>query len=184
MPNDLETSLIAGGLTPAAAKIVSNAIANVATAKVNTGRQLADATPVDRMRLINSDTRRYLLTNLDYPTDNPFRTRLDSTATQYHPNDNTHPYQDSQPASANPTLNTPTVKAGSYVSVATSTANKVAQSEVSLRVASRGGNHARLNPATGEIESVPLLIEIEPKNKVEAKVEERPDATVIRLRFL
>lgn len=184
MPSDLERNLIAGGLNPAAAKVISNAIANVATGKVSLGRQLSDATPVDRMRVIDSDTRRYLLTNLDYPADSPFRSRVESTASQYTPSDKAHPYQDSQPASANPTINTPTVAAGQYLAVSTKTANGVAQSEVSLRLAQRGGLHTRLNPATGEIESVPILVEVDQKNRLEATVEERPDATVIRLRFL
>lgn len=184
MANDLERNLIAGGLNPAAAKVISNAIANVATGKVSLGRQLADATPVDRMRMIDSDTRRYLLTNLDYPVDSPFRSRVESTAGQYAPADKTHPYQDSQPASSNPTLNTPAVTAGKYISTGTKTANSVTQSEITLRVASRGGSHARLNPATGEIEAVPILVEVDQKNRLEATVEERTDATVIRLRFL
>lgn len=184
MANDLETNLIMGGLSPAAAKVISNAIANASTDKTNIGRQLADATPVDKMRVIDSDTRRYLLTNLDYATDSPFRSRLQSTASQYAPDSKTHPYQNSQPASSNPTLNTPGVKAGKFVSVSAATKDEVAQSEVTLRVAQRGGTHARLNEATGEVESVPILIEVEPKSRLEAVVEERPNATVIKLRFL
>ncbi len=173
-----------GGLTPSAAKVIANAISNVATGRTNIGRQLADATPADKMRVIDSDTRRYLLTNLDYPTDSPFRSRLQSTASQYDQNPKTHPYQDSQPASANPTLQTPGVKAGKFVSVAAATTDDVAQSEVTLRVATRGGTHARLNDATGEVEAVPILVEVEPKSRLEAVVEERPNATVIKLRFL
>lgn len=184
MPSDLERNLISGGLNPAAAKVISNAIANAATGKVSLGRQLADATPADRMRLIDSDTRRYLLTNLDYPVDSPFRSRVESTAAQYAPHDKTHPYQASQPASANPTLSTPAVVGGKYITTTPKTANEVTQSEVTLRVASRGGSHARLNPATGEIEAVPILVEVDQKNRLEATVEERADATVIRLRFL
>jgi hypothetical protein len=184
MPSDLENNLIAGGLTPAAAKTISNAIANLSTAKTFTGRQLADATPADKMRMIDGDSRRYLFTNLDYPLDSPFRARVASTASQYAPGDRSHPYQESQPASANPTLATPNVKGGKFVEVAAKTTNAVAQSEVALRVAQRGGTHARLNSATGEIEAVPLLVEIEPPNEMEAFVEERADATVIRLRAL
>lgn len=184
MASDLETNLIMGGLTPAAAKVISNAISNVATGRTNIGRQLADATPTDRMRVIDSDTRRYLLTNLDYPTDSPFRSRVQSTSGQYEPDQKAHPYQNSQPASANPTLSTPGVKAGKFISVAAATKDEVAQSEVSLRLAGRGGTHARLNEATGEVESVPILVEVEPKSRLEAVVEERPNATVIKLRFL
>lgn len=184
MASDLEKSLIDGGLSPSAAKVISNAIENAATGRVQSGRQLADATPTDRMRMIDSDTRRYLLTNLDYPADDPFRNRVKSTAAQFQPRGTPHPYRDSQPASANPTLNTPGVVAGNFISVSTGTANEVAQTEVTLRIVDRGGSHARLNPATGEIEAVPILVEVDQKSRLEARVEERPDATVIKLRFL
>lgn len=184
MPSDLEANLVSGGLTPAAAKLISNAIDNVATGRTLTGRQMADATPVEKMRLIDSDSRRYLFPNLDYPADSPFRSRVESTASQYKPHGKQHPYQDSQPASANPKLSTSTVKAGKYVAVSSATTNEVAQSEVTLRIADRKGLHARLNPATGEIEAVPILVEVDPKNRLEAVVEERPNATVIRLRML
>lgn len=184
MPSDLEANLVAGGLSPAAAKLISNAIANAATGRTVTGRQMADATPTEKMRLIDGDSRRYLFPNLDYPADSPFRSRVESTASRYTPKATAHPYQDSQPASSNPKLSTPTVKAGKYVAVSSVTANEVAQSEVTLRISDRKGAHARLNPATGEIEAVPILIEVDPQNRLEATVEERPNATVIRLRFL
>lgn len=184
MGNDLEANLVVGGLTPAAAKLISNAIDNVATGRTMIGRQMADATPAQSMRLIDSDARRYVFTNLDQPNDSPFRSRIENKAAQYSPKTKPHSYQDSQPASADPKLTTPTVKAGKFVSVTPSTANEVAQSEVTLRLADRKGTHARINQATGEIEAVPILIEVDPKNRLEATVEERPNATVIRLRFL
>jgi hypothetical protein len=183
MPSDLENSLIEGGISPAAAKLLSNAIGNAATGRLSIGRQLSDATPADRMRLIDSDTRRYVLTNLDYPADNPFRQRVGSTAGQYKPNNKKHPYADSQPASASPTLKTGSVKAGKFMSVAATTADDVAQSEVTLNIKARGGKHARLDPATGEVESVPISVVVEPKEYLEATVEERPEGTVIRIRL-
>lgn len=184
MASDIEKSLIDGGITPAAAKVISNALANVATGRTNIGRQLADATPTDSMRMIDADTRRYLLTNLDYPTDDPFRSRVRSTASQFRPRTSPHPYQDSQPASANPTLATPSVRPGQFVAVDTGTANEVAQSEVTLNVKNAGGQHARLNPATGQVEAVPLTVEIEPKGFMEGSVEETPQGTVIKLRLI
>lgn len=184
MPSDLESNLIDGGLAPALAKLISNAIDNAATGRLSLGGNRSDATPVEKMRLIDSDTRRYMLTNLDHPLDNPFRERLQSKGGKYTPRDTRHPYADSQPASASPRLETQSVKAGPYIRVVAATTNEVAQSEVSLAVVNRGGRHARLNPATGQIESVPLLVEVQPQNKLEATVEEREDATIIRLRFL
>ena len=184
MPNDLETNLVRGGVSPAAAKVIANAIANVATDRLTTGTNRSDNTPVEKMRLIDSDTRRYTLPNLDHPKDSPFRSSVERRGVQFSPRDTSHPYADSQPATSSPRLDTGTVKAGKYISVSQATTNEVAQSEVGLRVTPRGGLHARLNPATGEIESVPFLIEIAPQNRMEATVEERPEGTVLRLRFL
>ena len=182
MPSDLEKNLIDGGVTPVAAKVISNAIANVASGRLSVGRQLEDATPASRMRLIDSDTRKYVLTNLDYDANNP--QKGSHAPGQYVTKQQDHPYQNSQPASATPTISTTAVKAGKYITVSPTTTNNVSQSEVTLRVVQRGGNHPRLNPSTGEIEAVPFLIEIDPQNKVVASVEERADATVLKLRFV
>lgn len=176
MASDLESSLIDGGVSPAAAKVISNAIANVATGRTNIGRQLADATPAKSMRMIDSDTRRYVLTNLDYPARQAVSPTL--------PKGDQHPYTGSQPASSNPTLNTPSVKAGSFVSVARGAENEVAQAEVSLDVRRMGGQHARLNHATGAVEAVPISVELEPKGLLEAEVVEESGKTVIRIRIV
>ena len=183
MPSDLENNLVEGGISPSAAKLIANAIDNAATGRLSTGRQLSDATPTDRMRMIDADTRRYLLPNLDHPLDSPFRQRLQSTRGQYQPRDTRHPYEGSQPAAPAPTLKTPAVKAGKFMSVGAATTDDVAQSEVTLNVKQRGGKHARLDPATGAVESVPISVEVEPKEYLEASVEERPEGTVIRIRL-
>lgn len=177
MASDLEGSLVEGGLSPAAAKVISNAIANVATGRTNIGRQLADATPVDRMRLIDSDTRRYVLTNLDYPA------KADP-AGQFAPRGQRHPYEGSQPASSNPTINTPSVKGGAFVSVGSGSENEVAQSEVALNVKPMGGDHARLNSATGAVESVPIVVQFEPEGILEGEVVEEAGRTVIKIRIV
>jgi hypothetical protein len=176
MLSDLENSLVDGGVTPAAAKVISNAINNVATGRTNIGRQLADATPTKAMRVIDSDTRRYVLTNLDYPARQAVTPTL--------PKGGQHPYEGSQPASANPTISTPGVKAGSFVSVSTGAENEVAQAEVSLNVKQMGGRHARLNHATGAVEAVPISVEIEPKGLLEAEVVEEAGKTVIKIRVV
>lgn len=178
MPSDLESSLIDGGVAPAAAKVISNAIANLATGRTNIGRQLADATPTKSMRMISSDTRRYVLTNLDYPAKQP------GAGGPTLPANDRHPYEGSQPASANPTISTPGVKAGQFVKVASGSENEVAQAEVSLNVKPMGGQHPRLNHATGAIEAVPISIEFEPKGLLEGEVVEEAGRTVIRIRAI
>ena len=180
----LEASLIDGGIPAAAAKILSNAIGNANTGRTHLSRQTEDATPTQRMRLIDSDTRKYVLTNLDQPSGATFGDRLRSTASQYHPRDLSHPYEDSQPATANPTLNTPAVKGGSYVQAGRKTDGEVAQAEVTLDVEDKQGEHARLNKSTGKVESVPISVVVEPKGLLEGTVEETPEGTVIKLRVI
>tara|TARA_Y100000385_G_C13011547_1_gene601896 strand:+ start:655 stop:1233 length:579 start_codon:yes stop_codon:yes gene_type:complete len=184
MASDLEASLIDGGIEASAAKILSNAIENAATGRLSTSRQLEDATPQNKMRLIDSDTRRYLLTNLDHPKDNPFRQKVNSPGDPYHPSPDSHPYDGSQPASSNPTLATPVVKPGQYIDSANNTTDQVAQSEVSLHVEEQGGSHARLNKSTGAVENVPFLLDIQPKGLIEGEVVEEEGRTVIRLRVV
>ncbi len=184
MASDLEASLIDGGITAAAAKILSNAIENASTGKLSTSRQLEDATPTKKMRMIDSDTRRYLLTNLDHPKDNPFKRRIHNPGDQYTPSNNQHPYEGSQPASSNPTLSTPLVKSGDFVQTENKTTNEVAQAEVALNIEDMGGQHARLNPSTGKVENVPISLDIQPKGLIDGEVVEEEGRTVIRLRVV
>ena len=180
----LEASLIDGGIPATAAKILSNAIGNANTGRTYQSRQTEDATPTQRMRMIDSNTRKYILTNLDSPSDHNLGERLNSTASQFHPRDLSHPYEGSQPATANPTLSTPSVKGGNYVKAGRKTDGEVAQAEVTLDIQEKQGEHARLNKSTGKVESVPISIEIEPKGILEGSVEETESGTVIKLRVV
>lgn len=184
MASDLEASLVDGGISAAAAKILSNAIANAATGRLSLSRQLEDGTPTRQMRMIDSNARRYLLTNLDQPADNPFRERVNSNPGRPTPPGRSHPYENSQPAAANPTVATPGVQGGKYVTAEPRTTNEVAQSEVTLNTDNHGGQHARLNEATGKVESVPISVEVEPKGIIEASVAEEQGQTVIRIRIV
>jgi hypothetical protein len=180
----LEASLIDGGIPASAAKILSNAIGNVNTGRTYQSRQTEDATPTQRMRMIDSDTRKYVLTNLDNPSDQNLKDRLNSKNSEFTPRDLSHPYEGSQPSTANPTLSTPSVKAGNYVKTGQKTDGEVAQSEVTLDVVDKQGDHARLNKNTGKIESVPISVVVEPKGLIEGTVEETESGTEIRLRFI
>ena len=184
MASDLEASLIDGGITAAAAKVLANAIANAATGRLSLNRQLEDVTPRANMRLIDSNTRRYVLTNLDHPADNPFRQRVQEQPGRYQPPGPSHPYQSSQPASGTPTLSTPAVSGGPYVQSSQQTQNDVAQSSVTLDTDTKGGQHARLNEATGKVEAVPISLEIEPKGLIDGEVVEDADGTKIKIRIV
>ena len=181
MPNELETSLVVGGLAPAAAKIIANAIANLASSQTTTGRRYGDATPDRQLRFGDSDTRRYVLTNLDRPGDEPFRRERERTDSRYSPIDRRHPYANSQPATSQGTLSTPSVREGDYVSVQTSPKDSVEQATIGLRTADMGGQHLRLNRSTKAVDSVPFSVEIDQEQFVAARFEERPTGTVLRI---
>lgn len=182
MASDLEQNLINGGVTAAAAKVLANAIANAASAQLAIGRRYGDATPREQLRLVDSDARRYVLTNLDQTAPAAPMTASRS-GDIYTPRDTRHPYADSQPATAQPTLTAPAVKPGDYIDVSVGTKDSVAQSTISARIASKGGQHARLNPATKAIDAVPFSVEVAQEQFVEASFEERATGTVLKIRL-
>lgn len=183
MASDLEVNLVNGGLAPAAAKILANAIANLATSRTDIGRRYGDATPTEQLRMIDGDTRRYVLDNLDQPRDGGFRRSSRSPSGRYSPRDTSHTYSNSQPASASPTLSVPSVSEGDYLSATHAAKDSVSQSKVGLKVVQKGGNHARLNPATKAVESIPFLVETDQEQFIDAKFEDRPEGTVLKLKL-
>lgn len=181
MAKDLEASLIDGGVTPAAAKLISNAIDNAASGILTSGRQVTDNTPVQKLRQISPQDRERVFTNLDYPTE-ALSERMRTRGT-YEPNQRQHPFQNSQPATGDPTLTTDSVRAGKYMAVDRKTTDQVSQSEVALEVEEHGGRHARTNAATGKIESVPFLVRCYPENLIEGVFVEEDGRTVLELRL-
>lgn len=176
MPSDLEGSLVEGGIAPAAAKVISNAIANLASAQFSKGRRYGDSTPVEQLRMVTPDARRYVLTNLDYGTIGQ-----ESGDFAYKPRDTAHPYEGSQPATSQGTISTPSVVEGDYVSVRSGTKDSVTQATVSLRIGEVTGPHPRLNRAAKSIDGVPFLVEIDQEQFVQAAFEERPSGTVLKI---
>ena len=182
MADDLERSLIDGGISPIAAKLISNAINNAATGRLSTGQNLSDATPEKSMRQIGPHDRRNVFTNLDHPVSRTFADRIALKDT-YQPLDRKHPLDRSQPASANPTINTPNLKAGKFVDVKQNNTNDVAQNEVGLKIDEKGGTHARVNKGKGSIESVPFLVKCHPEKLIEASFVEEEGQTVLNIRL-
>lgn len=183
MANDLESNLVRGGISPAAAKLLANAIGNTASSRVDIGRRYGDATPAASMRMIDGDSRKYIFDNLDQPRDGSFRRSQRGPSGKYTPRDTSHTYAESQPASASPTLTVPSVSEGDYIAAKHAATDSVSQSQVGLKVVQKGGTHARLNPATKAVEAVPFLIENDQEQFIDASFEERPDGTVLKLRL-
>jgi len=173
-------ALVDGGVAPAAAKIIASALANASTPQYSQSRDIADATPRDQLRLIDSDTRKYLLTNLDYSPESPYQTRLQSHPGRYSGAPPDHPYKGSQPVTAAPPLSQPAVEGGDYIRVDNSIRDGASVSTVSAKLASRAGTHLRINPATKSLDAVPITVAAR-QGLVTADVVESGSATTIDL---
>lgn len=181
MASDLEMSLVDGGLTPTLAKMIAGALDHAATPKYTRGRAFGDATPVAKMRLVTPETRKYVLTNLDHSPEAPFSDAIKQQSGRYSPRDTRHPYEGSQPATAQGTLTTPSVAEGDYVTVTTAPNDSVTQAKVGLKIGDSGGRHARLDPAAKTVQSIPFSTDIAQEHFMQARFVDRPDDTVLKL---
>lgn len=178
--NALIQALIDGGITPAASRVIANALANAATPQFSQSRDIADATPRDQLRLIDSDTRKYLLANLDYSSEQPYQTALQSSPGQYAGGPADHPYKDSQPVAPIPPLSRNAVVGGDYITVDNNVQDSAQVSTVSLKLGTKSGVHLRINPATKSTEAVPINFN-SPQGLVTASVNNSSTATNIEL---
>ena len=69
-------ALIDGGVQPAAARVIANALANASTPQFSQSRDLSDQTPTGALRMIDQSGRKYRFTNLDYSSEEPYERRL------------------------------------------------------------------------------------------------------------
>ena len=176
----LVQALIDGGLQPAAARVIANALANADSPAFSNTRDVQDATPTDQLRMVTSDTRKYLLTNLDYSREPPYQARLQSSPGRYEVPTADHPYKDSQPVTPVPPLSTPTVTGGKYVEVESGIQDGAPTSSVNLSIGTVSGTHLRIRPATNSLEAVPLTVSA-PQALVTASVVEQATATNIEI---
>ena len=178
---DLQQNLVNGGLPATAAKIIANAIANAATPQYAQTRDLADATPVDQLRLITADTRKYQLTNLDYSSEQPFQDRLSRNPGQFSDTKLDHPYKDSQPASPTPPLSRPSIRGGDYITVTNDIQDGALQSTITLNLVQPRGTHLRLNPASKTVESVEYSTDIPQEQFLSAAFVEKQNGTQLQI---
>lgn len=176
----LINALIDGGIAPAAARVISNSIANAATPQLSRSRDFSDATPRDQLRLIDGDTRKYLLTNLDYSKEDPYQSRLDSYPGRYANDSADHPYKDSQPVQPVPPLSQSSTKGGDYISVNTAVDSNTPVATVSLKLTKTNGGHLRLNTATKSLDAIPIQIAA-PQGLVTIDVAEDSSATTLSI---
>ena len=176
----LVQALVGGGVSPAAAKVIANALANSNTPQFSSSRDLSDQTPAEQLRLITPDTRRYQLANLDYSRERPFQSALESTPGRYVPETTDHPYKDSQPVLPAPPLSAPRILGGSYTEISDSIVDGAQQTRVGLRIARNTGLHLRANAATNSLDVVSIEISA-PQGLVTAEVIEESDRTTVQL---
>lgn len=169
-----------GGLSPSASKVIANAIANAATPQFAKARDIADATPTDQLRLIDGETRKYLLTNLDYSSESPYQSRLQSSPGQYVGGQADHPYKGAQPVTPVPPLSKDSVKGGAFVSVDNSVQDGAPISTVSLNIGGKSGPHLRLNTATQALDAVNWQF-ASPQGLVTATLDEQNNANRVEL---
>lgn len=178
--NALIQALIDGGITPAASRIIANAIGNAATPQFSQSRDIADATPRDQLRMIDSDTRKYLLTNLDYSSETPYQSRLQSSPGQYTGGMADHPYKDAQPVAPVPPLSKNSVAAGDYINVDNAVQSEAPVATVSIKLGAKSGTHMRLNPSTKSVDAVPFVVQ-SPQGLVTATISEDSQQTILEL---
>lgn len=182
---DLAKTLIDGGLTPQAARVIANALANAGSPQFSQGNDSSDSTPRELLRLITPDARRYQLTNLDYSPSDPFQTRLTSDAAKFDSASDDHPYKDSQPVVSAAPLSSPRVQAGDYITVDNELDGNAQVSKIRLRLRLEPGRHLRLDPSTKSLEGVPLIARTQGKYLAAEFVEtEEGTELVISLRGL
>ena len=152
----LVQALVDGGLPPATARVIANALANAATPQFAQTRDIADATPSKALRMIDADGRRYQFTNLDYSNEDPYESKLRSNPGQFQSDYTDHPYKDAQPTKPVPPLSQVPIKGGAYTTVDNTIQDGAPQAVVNINVSRRTGTHMRVNPATNSVEAVEL----------------------------
>lgn len=177
---NLVQALIDGGISPAAARVIANALGNASTPQFSQSRDVSDQTPGTQLRMVTSDDRKYQFQNLDFSSEDPYERTLRANPGQYVPGTSDHPYKDSQPVLPVPPLSKPRVVGGNFIKVDNSVEDNAPLTTVNLNVSQSPGSHLRLNRATNSVEAVPLEFS-SPQGLVTATVEEVSGSTAIEL---
>lgn len=165
MPSNLEADLIDGGLTPAAAKAIANAIGNQNSNQQRKATQLVDGTPTEMLRMVTPEARRSYFSNLDQPKDARFARRLAAQKRAFGSNESPHSYDHSEPRATTSRINTPSIVAGDLLKTSTAVEQDVQQTKISVDYTG-DGRHLRLNAQKDAIEAVDLATE----NQTEARI--------------
>lgn len=179
MADSLEAQLIRGGIAPAAASVLANAIANRNTQQVQSATQLVDGTPTDELRLITPEARRSRYTNLDSVPSDRFRNSLSAKTRGLARPNRQHPYENAEPRSTTPRLHTPSITGGDLINVETKVEQDVQQTKISLDVLG-SGRHLRISQSRREIDAVDFDTQNETEAKLTNEFLERQGRTTLR----
>jgi microcystin-dependent protein len=177
---NLVQALIDGGVQPAAARVIANALANASSPQFSQSRDLSDQTPAKSLRMIDGDARKYQFTNLDYSAEEPFERRLRGAPGQYIADVSDHPYKDAQPVVPVPPLSKAAVTGGDYIGVENTVRDGAPLATINLKLNARAGTHLRLNTATNSMDAVPFTVSA-PQALVTASVTEEAAATNLEI---
>lgn len=176
----LVQALVDGGLSATVARVIASALANASTPQYSQSRDIADTTPRDQLRLVTKETRKYLLTNLDYSAEQPYQDRLQSSPGRFAGGPSDHPYKDSQPVQPVPPLSKPSINGGDYVNVDNKVQDNTPVSTISLKLGNVAGGHMRVNSAIKAVDCVPLQFS-SPQGLVTGVVSENTSSTAVEL---
>lgn len=179
MADSMEAQLIRGGISPAAASVIANAIANRNSQQVQAATQLVDGTQADELRLITPEARRSRYTNLDSVPSQRFATSLNDRTRGFSARKKPHPYENAEPRSTTPRLHTPSITGGDLINVETKVEQDVQQTEISLDVLG-SGRHLRISQSRREIDAVDFDTQNETEAKLTNEFLERQGRTTLR----
>jgi len=182
--SNIARTLATGGVSAAAAQEASNILTNPSQATISQGPVQVDYTPA-AMRLITAQDRKYRFGNLDWEDNAAYRS---SKRPQKVPevearlaDPTAHPLANSQPITVAQPTNDDQVLGDTYIEVRTQRRNTFAVHTVRLKPGINTGTHARFNPSTGSIDSVPIRWNIGQARFLRGLVTETPDATELSI---
>lgn len=180
--SNLEATLIDGGLTPKAAKAISNALSNQFSARSTTSLSTNDTTPRNKLRMVTREDRRTLFPNLDQPADRPYRQAQNSTRGQYKDREFRHSYDGAQPLVITPTLTQSPVEAGAGLLAEGNVFDNQLVSTVEMNMSAGPGQFLRRATDENRFEPVSLLVDTQAQGVLRAEWQQGPSATTLRLK--
>jgi len=180
MASNLESELIRGGITPLAAKAITNAIANSNNQDNKTQTQFVDNTQTSDLRMVTGEARRTLFENIDTPSNELFEKRLKKKG--FEKPTRKSDYDSSEPRATTERVNTPSVTGGDHIKVNRKRVQDINVNEISFDIHGQG-RHPRVSSRSDMMDAVDFVFENDLKGYMENSVVELPSKTVLKSAF-